>query len=110
MHTWHKPGNVYDRCAVCLAGAVMAKTCNVSRDAWINFNGNNRLGAFSKKDTNKFRALNVVRRGEVYGALRQLGITRPEIMDRNVAPYEHDPQQFKCDMRTIARYLEQEGL
>lgn len=130
MDCWHSRewryrgtmGLVFDDCPcnVCLAGAVMAKTLDVSRytDVWTP-------SFFADQDVVRaVRALEFARRGEARQALQQLtGRTRGRDFDRipsrwddgraghRLAPeYDEDGRGFYRVLRSMARDLRRAGL
>jgi hypothetical protein len=104
MGDWHKPYPEY--CSVCLAGAVMAQTINMSPK---------KLGvpsSFSKEISGKLLALDAIRRGFVALAVSDLGIELPDDFPDYVpvAYYERDRNKFFSDMRAMAALLREHGL
>ncbi len=102
MGEWHTPDYRDGKCAVCLAGAVMAKTLKVSvHDDMLPY----RMGI----NDDKLRALDYFREGYVQGAFRYLGIT-VDWPDKKIAVYEHDAEAFHADMQQLAADLKAAGL
>jgi hypothetical protein len=116
MDTWHRAEaqefrigqQVFEKepCTVCLAGAVMAKTLEVPR-YWsknpVDFRGEN-----STED--KLIALDLVRRGFIDGALRQLGHVIDDAPYEFVPDYRNNSDEFKIRLRIIAQRLKGMGL
>lgn len=115
MGNWHNVRRVADHssvdnetyvCAVCFAGAVMAKTlnaCSIKNLEPANFKGNKP----------QLCALDDFREGGVTNGLERLGVSRLKrkvIPDRPVADYGSDAGAFKRDMRKLARDLAKVGL
>lgn len=103
MDWWHRSG---DTCLVCLAGSVMAKSLDVSPDCTRFPND------FDDKTEAKLDALNWARVGDVSYALYHLDVPSSDYtsLDREVADYQDDPEQFKADMREIAAALKEQDL
>lgn len=107
MLSWHSPLGTTETCAVCLAGAVMARSLGVDR----------RMGSnpecFRDDDvTAKLMALDAFRRGNVSTALGFMQLRPPptDAWFRSIVPYEIDPELFKEGMRDLAATLERAGL
>ncbi len=102
MGNWHLP-LADGKCAVCFAGAVMAKTCNFKKSADV-FPRRSSMG----DNLDQFFALDSLRQGEIGLAASELhlglNIILPE--DRSITPYSSDPKQFRADMRKLALDLE----
>ncbi len=105
MDTWHKP--LFGQCAVCLAGAVMARTLGINRDADVSPPD---LGAATD---DRLSALDALRLGEIGEALVNLNIARPPEMPARVPMacyHDGDPADFKNDMFELATLFEWHGL
>ena len=104
MNTWHEP--LFGKCAVCLAGAVMAKTLGIDRDDDVS---PSELGAATD---DRLSALDCLRVGSLGVALRGLGIDKPPQLPEAVATvdYHQDPNDFKNDMFDLATLFEWHGL
>lgn len=112
MGDWHTP--VYgcmgtpDKCAVCLAGAVMVKE-RLATDPTIEAGPWNYA-----KEEFALSALNEFRCGHIGMALRFLGL--PGTIYKQgceftlITDYAIDPKKFRADMRQLAKDLEAEGL
>ena len=106
MDWWHR-SNLYDHtCIVCLAGAVMAKSLDVSPDRTRFPND------FDDKTEAKLDALNWARVEDVDYALYHLDIKASDYscLDREVVCYSDNPEQFKADMREIVAALKEQDL
>lgn len=107
MDRWHEP--TFDRtCAVCFAGAVMAKTLDA--DVTCALNPGNFAG-----DMDQLMALNFLREGKVWDAAGQLRLSRTDTVaardfDRLLDDYSDDPKKFRAEMRKLARELKAVGL
>ena len=106
MSLWHderKSGG----CAVCFAGAVMAKSLGAVL-------GQHYDPRDFKGDEQKLTALNELRSGRVGVGLTDLGLDDNDehlwAFDRSIADYKHSPADFKADMRALADDLEKAGL
>ena len=106
MYSWHDPQ--LSRCAVCFAGAVMAK----SLDADVS----DRLtpGGYCRDDQeirHKLLALNEFRKGNVHSASYHidLNIADDTKLDRTINDYEKNPLAFKEDMTNLAFDLWEAG-
>lgn len=96
-----------DKCLVCFAGAVMARTLEVpkTRDA--------DPDRFDRDTQDKLYALDHFRRGMIELAFDDMGIDLDDKwIPRSVAVahYSHDKKQFKKDMADMADVLESRGL
>tara|TARA_B100002049_G_scaffold229961_1_gene206248 strand:+ start:156 stop:578 length:423 start_codon:yes stop_codon:yes gene_type:complete len=106
MSTWHEPlsGN---HCAVCFAGAVMAKTLKSP------VGSDKHPGNFSGRTAKRLGALDDFRCGEVADGLMNFGVEwTPELAsewDFRPTPYAVDPEEFKADMRDLAKRLRAKG-
>lgn len=123
MCRWHSPQAVFkehiafDRCAVCFAGAVMAKTLKCARTKHVS------PEHFSPYVEQRLFALDSVRSGEVRCALRQIGVGDAKaasaeelILDQleGWPGYDADDREqskaFKRHMRRVADLLEEQAL
>lgn len=90
-------------CAVCFAGAVIAKTLEqpIDKDLVASDLTNNR--AIMKR----IYALNAFRMGQVASGLREMGMSTKSLPlpQVGVTPYFVSPERFKVDMRNIAKGL-----
>lgn len=109
MGLYHQPVELTDPvdyvCAVCFAGAVMAKTLGAPK--------RDRMApdCFDRDTAHKLHALNEFRTGCVGSGLAVMGIRRYEAPVRvPVTQYRYDRNQFKQDMRLMASELEDIGL
>lgn len=99
MSVWHEPNGT---CAVCLAGAVMAKSLGVSitADAAPHVD-------IPNADAGKLSALDQFRMGDCEMAFLELGGSEDfgKRFNREITPYEDDAGGFKREMRKLARDL-----
>lgn len=89
-------------CMVCLAGAVMAKTLNVSIDALA-------APASFPENERQLIAIDALRLGCVSSAFKTLEIEDEALTlfrYRNVTPYEDNPEIFFWDMHELADWLQ----
>ena len=106
MSKWHEP--ILDGkktvCAVCLAGAVMAKTMQIPLKS--------RIHPFSQSgnDVYKLMALDNFRIGEYHDAFVNLDIVNPPDIYFTPRIYSNDPEGFKADMRRLIDELKKAGL
>lgn len=108
MMNWHHPikfGENKGKCAVCLAGAVMAYSLKADHGQTTN--------PISFEESNKLLALNYFRQGQVSRGLTMMGVEcetswplDPEI---RVTDYEKDSKLFKLDMKRVIRSLKEMG-
>lgn len=116
MSTWHHRGED-GVCAVCLAGSVMAKTCNLDINESFICSENKHM----IKDQDKFIAIDALRKGYLHAALKRLKIHSsiynilPEFYvlrdyQQMSLSYNRSPSEFKEHMCTIIGILESEGL
>lgn len=103
MGTWHEMED--GKCAVCFAGAVMAKTLKLKDTS-------DGHPSSQRGNSPQLNALNYFREGHVQEALSELGIARKDgdPTNRNVAGYEYDKRKFKRTMLQLAAELEGVGL
>ncbi len=104
MDSWHAP--IDGKCAVCLAGAVMARTLDISPTRRV-----------SPEDLGvdlfcRLSALDCLRIGCLENALQSLGIDAPPQLPKTVTTvdYHQDPNDFKNDMFELATLFEWHGL
>jgi hypothetical protein len=104
MDLWHKPYR--DRCAVCLAGAVIARTMGESPRVMLT------VADFPEAISPKLFALNDFRMGYISLALSDLGIRKPSSIPAgvHVTPYNIDRDKFFADMGAMAALLREHGL
>ena len=109
MSKWHEPiidfsGGKKTVCAVCLAGAVMAKTMRTPP--------NERVHPFTQSgnDVYKLMALDNFRTGEFSDAFVNLDIVDQPDIDFEPRLYSNDPDGFKEDMRKLIDKLKKAGL
>lgn len=110
MAQWHEFNESKNACAVCFAGAVMAKSLKVSEPLVEgNYADPYKFGTTVQ---HKMQALNQFRAGEIEDALERLRIVRPAELPRciNVARYEQEPVHFHRQMEAMAVLLEGHGL
>jgi len=109
MGTWHDPSRFGDRvCAVCLAGAVMAKTLGADPSLQI-------YPERFPENESALCALDELREGDALSAAIKLGLgvgaeRKACRLSRHVAPYRDNPKKFRADMRKLARELKTVGL
>jgi hypothetical protein len=106
MGMWHH-GAVEggQKCEVCMAGAVMAKTLKVPDDEWRD------PGDFNSSDiTKKLFAINLLRVGNISEACYFLGVKNKANMQVPVISYDDSPKEFKKDMRKLIKTLEKAGM
>lgn len=118
MATWHTP--IGDRCAVCLAGAVMAGTLGLRHGV------STYPGAFGNDTADRLYALDACREGDVQSAIeyvtdahfdvdtqyaeaRRVGDRARASNIDMIAEYDEDPERFHADMSSLADWLEAEG-
>lgn len=109
MGHYHEPVELTDPvqyvCAVCFAGAVMAKTLDASKRDRVT------PDCFDRDTAHKLHALNEFRTGLVRSGLCMMGIRYIDSpVQVPVAVYKYDRNQFKQDMRLMASELEAIGL
>lgn len=103
MSAWH--GKRSDqRCHVCLAGAMLAKSCGFPIH-WFWTHAPQSV-------TTKMSVINFLRMGEVAAALQMARFARPvEVAPvTEIIPYDKDPEAFKSQLLALAGYLELSGL
>lgn len=116
MGQWHHPKHFGQHatakdnpCQVCLAGAVMAFSLEMSIDE------NIVPGQFAFETQGKLRALDAFRMGMIHEGLREMCIETDKdrhvgLFNRRTEHYDTDPMQFKKDMYRIAEDLAKAGL
>lgn len=103
MNTWHL-ANDPDRCQVCLAGAVMAKTLKADDQLTLE---PDHFGINSEK----LQAINYFRVGYIEQACAVLEIRNKLEADVISMPsYENSPQEFKKQMRKMIKTLAKVGM
>lgn len=105
MADWHEPDND-GTCYVCLAGAVMAKTCGANPKERFDFSN------FHGHTPRKLEALDAFRVGAVEYGLELLKLKLPEGFSshRTISTYLANPPLFKMHLRRLAKDLEAVGL
>lgn len=101
MYTYHQPIGA-NRCAVCLAGSVMAMSLGVSPSDYPSTRD------FAERD--KLQALNKFRTGSVEYGCDLIGIEVTKEFDRPITWYEDDRDAFRAEMEILASDLEAAGL
>lgn len=123
MGTWFeaKDSHNYNKCAVCFAGSVMARTCKLDpKDIELGFTDAVNTLTDDLDASDKFIALDNFREGYVKRGLNRVfnitkyvgdkGINFPGIMDRHIVKYEKDKRKFKQQMANLANDLAAVGL
>ena len=108
MNYFHTPyvDPDWEKCHVCFAGAVMAKTLNTPIDQ-------NALPEDFDEDTGgKLDALDAFRDGLIAAGLEYMGLSTPKGIEntREIEDFITDPMRFKDDMESLADDLEGYGL
>ena len=115
MYDWHLPDmkHVAPVCFVCLAGAVIAQTLNVSPDQ--DWRPISRCSSEPMSDIERIlHALNYFRSGDIEEAFKCLRLD-PQLLDmgldRYIPRYEYDSEsrEFKLALEELASDLEREG-
>lgn len=98
----YDPCVIKDKCSVCFAGAVMAKTLDADPKIF------HLPSEYPSKVCSQLGALDQFRQGHVLAGLALLGIDKPEGIGstRTVFPHKCDPAEFKADMHKLANHLE----
>lgn len=107
MCFWHDPPNLLgDVCAVCFAGAVMAKSLRVEPTAQV------LPEDFPMVTRDRLRALDAFRVGEVKEGLLHMSLNHPPELEesRAVEEYHEDAAEFRRDMHQLAQDLAGVGL
>lgn len=104
MQDWHNPQGENGRCAVCFAGATLAKSLDVTPSEL------KEPPDFDEDTEAKLGALNEFRTGDVQDGLDLMGIYLEPNLDVEVVYYSTNPDGFKADMRKLANTLEEHGL
>jgi hypothetical protein len=110
---WHNPTG--QQCEVCLAGAVLAKTCGMDPRTGVNW------AAIGRPTYYRCIAMDNFRRGEIYAGLRYMrfaGALQESPTDEEVAlqpalkfpKYSEDPEAFYTVMSALADEFEEAGL
>lgn len=110
MMQWHEFDEMENTCAVCFAGAVMAKSLKVADPLDSkNYTDPFKFGGDTQR---KLQALNQLRAGEIDNGLRLLRVSRPAEVPMTifVERYENKPKQFHRQMEAMAAMLEGHGL
>lgn len=108
MRTWHSPISPLDsklgRCAVCLAGAVIAQTCNVSFTT-------EAIPDDFPRNTRQLQALDALRRANLGSAFSLLGRKIPHDLPLwvYIPCYSRDKRVFRKSMRSLAAMLAKHG-
>lgn len=102
MIQWHRPAG--GRCYVCLAGAVMAQELGVALDAYC------WPSTVSDDLAFKLLALEYLRSGKVRLAMDYMKLAGRYDLDRSIADYHADRDQFFADMEKLASDLRAAGL
>lgn len=103
MNDWHTVRG--DKCAVCLAGVVIAKSLEANVE-W-NYDPDN----YDRTVRHKLRALNQFRTGSNRAALGFMGIAPPEGLKNFVASQYHmNSKKFKTEMNDTIEQLQGFGL
>ena len=97
MGDWHTPNG---KCAVCMAGAVMAANKMIPDAKYIGFPG----CYFDDATARKFDAINFLRIGCVHDAAIELEIKDCTVPDRDTHNYSERTEFFK-DMRQLLKEL-----
>lgn len=104
MGWWHDTSIFTDKCVICMAGAVMAKSLGAAPT-------NSMKPHWYDRDTHtKLEAIDDLRTGYVDRALSLMDISGAITQNRTVTPYRASPERFKDDMAVIVRSLREEGL
>lgn len=108
MRIWHGnyKGVSGDYCAVCLGGAVMAKS--LGADPYNNLVPDD----FEEEIAFRLAALDSFRQGLINKALWYMSVEPAADVSPHmtVVPYEDNPARFKADMQAMATHLEEHGL
>jgi hypothetical protein len=108
MRSWHGPElddfgwETTGKCAVCFAGAVMARTLETTPDK------DAIPGDFGRYNAQRFSALDALRTGSLAEALYCVGIKETPFglsSDVTVDEYECNPIAFKKDMKKVEALL-----
>jgi hypothetical protein len=104
MTTWHSPSLFGDKCEVCLAGSVMAKTCGARIGAEIS------PDSYKKETEKRLRMLDDLRKGLVRDGLANLDIPLPREMKAFVGVGNYPEKRWWRAMKSLATKLERQGL
>lgn len=123
MGNWHQPDPELFSCAICLAGAVLAKTLGCPRNKYMSpmVLSHRRHMMDSIKDATdtkirdiegKLLALNAFRSGDYKYAFSYLGIAKPATIPDQVLLFHFDNNepQFYAELEQLAQNLQNEGL
>ncbi len=111
MGVWHERGQERPSvCYVCLAGSVMAKSLDLSKDEGFQ-HGRHRWG---NDVANRLKALNSLRKGCVTTAFLHMGTLAPEgikdsMPSRDPVYLSKDKSIFRGDMQAIIAELKKHG-
>lgn len=108
MGSWHRASVQDNRCSVCFAGSIMAKS--LKADPSISMYHDD----FGKEWSLAFLALNEVRIGGIARALYYMGLDAKKFTSYEgamfVPDYNEDPKEFRKTMRGVVKMLEKKGL
>lgn len=103
MHFWHDPKALDSgKCAVCLAGVVLAKSLGYTPDE------DTYPSLQPEKIAHQLIALDYMRNGEIQSATELLGYKKAP-GDREIVPYEDNPREFKRQMRQLIKDYKEIG-
>jgi len=109
MGEWHHYNKQKEVCQVCLAGAVLAQTCNLP----IDYNAiiDSKLIALHGPNEKVFDALDDFRTGRINSGFEELGLSREDgyNFDREIIEYVVDPHEFKAEMLQLSADLKAAG-
>jgi len=105
------------KCVVCMAGSVMAKTCQLTPhapdpDILYGPDMYPNTAPLSEHDQKRLDAINSLREGRIFAACREIQADLPRFMadEVEVVDFDEDPDQFLQDMKDLADHLEANGL
>ena len=112
MGTWHSAARD-GKCAVCLAGAVMAVSLEIPHGTKVRpFDRSH----FSQRSWRKLEAINYARSGDISAALTSLDYalnttsTVPRGLDRDLILYIESQTDFHVSIKVLIKNLRAEGL